>query len=164
MAYTPSAAEAARLYQHLLESNLSASLSAPEKCALMLALVEVWCVTGQWARAETISRNALTEAEALGDSRLVARAKRALAGVLHLLGYYDAALRWLAEAEQGFQAAGDWRGVAGTLRIVGEIHWLRGDNLKAYAALERQLEIATGMNDPRSICEALEAIGMVTGS
>jgi tetratricopeptide (TPR) repeat protein len=47
---------------------------------------------------------------------------------------------------------------------VGQIHWLRGDHSQALAALERQLEIATGINDPRSTCEALEAIGMVLWS
>ncbi len=155
---------AARLYQHLLESELSAGLSRPEKCAVTLALAEAWRATGQWAQAEAILRNALAEAEALGDIRLMARAKRALADVLHLLGYYDAALQWLAEAEQGFQAAGEPRGVAGTLWIVGQIHWLRGDHSQALAALEQQLGIATEINDPRGICQALEAIGMVLWS
>jgi predicted ATPase len=82
-------AAAARLYQHLLESELSAGLSAPERCAVMLALAEVWRATGQWAQAEAINRSALAEAGALGDIRLVAQAQRALADVLHLLGYYD---------------------------------------------------------------------------
>lgn len=157
-------AAAARLYQHLLESELSAELSRSEKCAVMLALAEVWRATGHWAQAERISRKALAEATALGDIRFVARARRALADVLHLLGYYDAALQWLAEAEQGFQAAGDLCGAAGTLRVVGQIHWLRGDHAQALASLERQLEIATEINDPRGICEALEAIGMVLWS
>lgn len=157
-------ATAAQLYRHLLESELSAGLSAPEKCAVMLALAEAWRATGQWAQAETINRNALAEAEKLGDIRLVARARRGLADVLHLLGYYDAALQWLAEAEQGFQAAGERRGVAGTLRIAGQIHWLRGDHSQALAALERQLAIATEINDPHGICEGLEAIGMVLWS
>lgn len=156
--------EAARLYQHLLESELSADLSRPEKCTVMLALAEVWRATGRWVQAETISRNALAEAEVLGDISLIARAKRALADVLHLLGYYDAALQWLAEAEQVFQAAGELRGVAGTLRVVGQIHWLRGNHPPALKALERQLAIATEMNDQRGICEALEAIGMVLWS
>ena len=156
--------EAARLYQHLLESELSNGLSAAERCEVLLALAEVWRATGHWARAEAISRSALAEAIALGDFHLVAQAKRTLADVLHLLGYYDAALQWLAEAEQGFQAAGDERGLAGVLRIVGEVHWLRGDHSQALTAMERQLEIATGVNDPRGISEALEAIGMVQWS
>lgn len=157
-------AAAARLYQHLLESDLSADLPRPEKCAVMLALAEVWRATGRWAQAERIVRTALGEAEALGDLRLAARARRVLADVLHLLGHYDAALQWLAEAERGFQAAGEPRGVAGTLHVVGQIHWLRGDHTQALAALERQLAIATEMDDPRAICEALEATGTVRWS
>lgn len=157
-------AVAARLYQHLLESELSTELPALERCGVRLALARVWRGTGQWAKAEEMNRKALAEAEALGDLRLAAQARRGLADVLRLLGYYEAALIWLAEAEQGFQAVGEWRGVVETLWIVGEIHWLRGDHPKALAALERQLAIATEMNDPQGICQALEATGMVLWS
>lgn len=157
-------ATAARLYQHLLESELSTGLTRREKCDLMLALAEVWRVTGDWAQAESISRDALVEAEALGDTRLLALAKSALADVLHRLGYYDAALRWLAEAEQGFQQAGEVRGQADAIRIRGEIHWLRGDLQQALAAFERQLQMATEMDDPQRISAAQEAIGLVLWS
>ncbi len=157
-------AAAAQLYQHLLESELRAGLSAAERCTVMLALAEVWRASGQWAQAETISRSALVEAETLGDVYLAARAKRTLGDVYHLLGYYDQALQWLAEAEQGFQAVDDRRGVAGALWIMGEIHWLRGNYPQALAALERQLEIASEIDDPSSTCEALQAIGMVLWS
>jgi DNA-binding SARP family transcriptional activator len=157
-------AEAAHLYQHLLESHLSQGLTLSEKCTVRLALAEVWRATGQWARAETISRTALADARALDDVRLMARARRILADVLHLLGYYDAALECLAEAEQGFMEVGDWRGVANTLWIAGEIYWLRGDHPQALTALERQLKIAAEINEPTAVCEALEAIGTVLWS
>ena len=52
----------------------------------------------------------------------VAMAREAGA-VLRLLGYYyDAALEWLAKAEQGFNAIGEWRGMASVLWIAGQIH------------------------------------------
>ncbi len=157
-------AAAARLYQHLLESDLNTALTRSEKCAVMLALAEIWRATGQWAQAETIIRSALPKAEAMGDPRLLARAKCALADVLYQLGYYDAAMQWLAEAEQGFQAAGEYRGLAGTLRIAGKIYWLRGNHIQALAALERQLEMAAEIDDPHGICQAQEAIGTVLWS
>jgi tetratricopeptide (TPR) repeat protein len=157
-------AQAARLYQHLLESELSAGLTRPEACGVMLALGEVWIATGQWAQAETTIRKALAAALALNDAPLAARAKCALADVLHLLGYYDAALRWLEEAQSAFRAAGDERGEAGALRIAGEIHWRRGDHARALAALEQQQEMAVGMGDPYGMCQAQEAIGMVLWS
>jgi len=157
-------AAAVHLYQHLLEGELRAGLSAAERCAVRLSLAEVLRATGRWAQAETTSRDALAEAKALGDIHLEARAKRALADVLHLLGYYEAALQWLSEAEQGFQAVGDPRGIAGTLRIVGEIHRLRGSYTLALAALDRQLKIASEIDDPYSTCEALLAISMVLWS
>jgi tetratricopeptide (TPR) repeat protein len=157
-------AEATRLYAYLLEGELSASLSAQDKCELMLALAEVWRVTGRWVRAQTILREALAAAEALGAVRLQAQAERALADVLRLLGYYDEALSKLAQAEERFQAVGEGRGVVSALWTRGQIHWSRGDHPQALAALERQLEIATEIDDPRGICEALEAIGMVLWS
>ncbi|MCU0487249.1 MAG: tetratricopeptide repeat protein, partial [Anaerolineales bacterium] len=157
-------AEAAHIYHQLLESLLSQGLTASERCSMKLALAEVWRATGQWAQAETISRNALADADALGDLRLVSRARRVLADVLHLLGYYDAALQWLAQAEEGFRAVDDWHGVASTLRIAGEIYWLRGNHPQALAALEQQLKIATEIEEPIATCEALEAIGTVLWS
>jgi len=153
--------EAERLYHHLLEGDLAAGMSASERCAVMLALAEVWRVTGRWARAQTIVREAMAAAEALGDARLVAQAQRTLGDVLHLMGYYDEALEWLAKAEQGFRATGERRGVASALGTTGHIYWLRGDHPEALASLERQLQIATEINDERGICEALETMGMV---
>lgn len=155
---------AARIYQHLLESDLRSGLTRPDQCAVMLALAEVWRATGAWVQAEAIIRQALVETGALGDTGLLARAKYALADVLRQSGYYDTALQWLAEAEQGFLAAGDYRGMIGALRTAGQIHWLRGDHLQALSALERQLETAAERNDLYGISEAQEAIGMVLWS
>lgn len=155
---------AASLYQHLLESQLNTGFSAAEKCRLRLALAGVWRAMGQWAAAERTNRQALAEAEKLGDLRLMARARFGIGDVLHLLGYYEQALHWLAEAEQNFQALDDRRGVAGALRIVGNVHWLRGDHLQALETLKRQLDISTQIDDPHSISEALQAIGMVLWS
>jgi len=54
----------------------------------MLALADVWRVTGQWVQAENISQNALLEAETLEISAWW-RGQQALGDVLHRLGYYD---------------------------------------------------------------------------
>lgn len=153
--------EAVRLYHHLLEGEIRTSLAPSERCAVMLAMAEVWRVTGRWARAQTVSREALAMAETLDDPRLLAQAQRALADVLHLLGYYDEALELLARAENGFKAAGEWRGVVSVLWTLGQSFWLRGDHPQALAALERQHRIATEIGDERGICEALETLGMV---
>jgi ATP/maltotriose-dependent transcriptional regulator MalT len=71
----------------------------------MLALGEVWRVTGQWTGAEAINREALQAAEVLDDVVLQARAQCALADVLRLQGHYDSALAWLAKAQDGFEQA-----------------------------------------------------------
>lgn len=153
--------EAVRFYRHLLEGELAPSLSASERCQVILALAEVLRVIGHWARVRTITQEAIAIAESLGDVRLAAQAQRALADVLQLLGYYDEALEWLAKAEEGFLAAGEGRGMVSALWTMGQIYWLRGCQQQALAVLERQLQIATDMDDQRGICEALETMGMV---
>lgn len=154
-------AEAIRLYRHLLESQLNASLSAPERCAVMLALGEVWQATAYWVKAQAVNQQALDAAERLGDVHLQAQAQRALADVLHLQGYYDEALARLARAEQGFRSIGEWRGVVSTLGTAGQIYWFRGDHPRAQVALEQQHQIAAEIGDTRGMCDALEALGMV---
>ena len=154
-------AEAMRLYQHLLNGELRKSLSANETCTLMLGLGEVWRVNGQWAEAQVINQEAMREAAAMGDVALEAQAQRALADVLRLQGHYDTALEWLLKAEVGFETTGEWRGVVGALWTMGEIYWFKGDHNRALAALERQLRIATEIDDQRGICEALDTMGMV---
>ncbi len=153
--------EAVRLYHHLLEGELRSGLSAADTCEVRLALAEVWRVTGRWARAQTLNREVMAQAEVLDDARLLAQAQRALADVLHLLGYYDEALEWLARAEQGFKATGEWRGVVSALWTMGQIYWFKGDHPQALAVLERQRQIATEIGDQRGICEALETTGMI---
>ncbi len=154
-------AEAVRLYAYLLQGELGASLSAVERCEVMLALAEVWRMTGYWASALNTGREALAAAEAIGDPHLLARAQCAVADALYLQGYYDAALDWLARAERGFMASNDLHGVVGALGTMGQIYWFRGNHPQALAALERQLQIAREIGDQHGICEALEAIGMV---
>jgi tetratricopeptide (TPR) repeat protein len=154
-------AEAIRLYQHLLRGELRERLSPSEICELMLGLGEVWRVNGQWAQAEASNREAMALAETLGDAALQARAQRALADVMRLQSHYDEGLKWLAKSEQGFEAAGDWRGVVSALWTMAEIYWFKGENKQALATLERQLRLAGEVGDPRGICEALDTMGMV---
>lgn len=157
-------AEAVRIYRHLLESKLQASLSVQERCAVLLALGEVWQATGYWVKAQAVNQQALDAAERLGDVHLQAQAQAALASVMHLQGYYDEALERLAKAGQSFQSIGEWRGVVSTLGTTGQIYWFRGDHPRAQAALERQHQIAAEIGDVRGTCEALESLGMVLSS
>lgn len=157
-------AEAVRLYRHLLESPLQGSLSAQERCAVLLELGEVWQATGYWVKAQAVNQQALDAAERLGDVHLQAQARRALAEALYLQGYYDEALEQLDKAEQGFQTIGEWRGVVSSLGTAGQIYWFRGDHQRARAALEQQHQIAAEIGDRRGMCEALELLGMVQAS
>jgi DNA-binding SARP family transcriptional activator len=154
-------AEAIQLYNRLLGGEFGELLSSTETCDLMLALGEVWRVTGQWAQAEATNRKALALAETLGDVTLQARAQRALADLMRLQSHYDEGLEWLAKAEHGFEAAGDWRGVISALWTMADIYWFKGDNKQAMATLERQLRLASEIGDQRGICEALDTMGIV---
>ncbi len=154
-------AEAVQLYRHLLEGELRSGLPLAERCDLMLALGEVWRVTGNWARAEAINREALQTAEVLDDVVLQARAQCALADVLRLQGHYDSALAWLVKAQDGFEQADHQAGLSRTLWTMSEIYWYQGDNERALTALNRQLDISTQIGDQRGACEALGTLGMI---
>jgi DNA-binding SARP family transcriptional activator len=148
-------------YQHLLESDLAKHLSPEDICRIKLALGGVWQLTGHWAQAETIEREALAKAEVLSDVALQAQAQQALADVMHLQGRYDEALGWLAKAQDGFEYTGDQAGLIRTLWTMGETYWYQGDHERALAALHRQLDIAAQVEDQRGACEALGTLGMI---
>jgi tetratricopeptide (TPR) repeat protein len=153
--------EAIEHYRHLLVSDFAKYLSPEDVCTIKLALGEVWRLTGRWAQAEAIEREALAQAEGLGDAALQAQAQQALADVMRLQGRYDEALDWLARAQDGFEHTGDQAGLSRTLWTMGEVYWYQGDHDPALAALNRQLDIATQIGDQRGACEALGTLGII---
>ena len=153
--------EAIGYYRRLLEGDLSPWLSRADACAVMLDLGQVWQLTGDWAAAGQIYRQALAQAEAIEDRELVARCQQAIGNLVRLRGEYDQALDWLSAARDGFAAAGEQRGLAQVLWSLGEAHWYRGDHEQALAALEQQMEIAVAIDDPRLACDAAGTMGIV---
>ena len=75
-------AAAAASYRRLLEGEVSTALSPAERCGLMLELAEEWRAIGEWARMESLCREALALAETLGEPQAVARGQAALADAL----------------------------------------------------------------------------------
>jgi tetratricopeptide (TPR) repeat protein len=148
-------------YRHLLEGDLAALLSAEETCAVMLDLGRVWQLTGDWPAAEEIYRSALVRAEAAGGGALVARCQHRLGDLVRLRGEYDDALAWLALARDGFEAAGERRGLVGVLWTMGEVYWYQGDPERALATLQRQMEIASEIGNRRAVCDAAGTLGNV---
>lgn len=153
--------EAIETYQHLLDSDLAQAMKAAERCAVMLDLGRVWQLTGRWAEAEAILREALAQAETLADRRLRAQSQQALGYVLRLQGAYTEALRWLERAGDNFVEAEDRQGLVRVFWTMAEIHWYLGDNAQALAALETQSRIADEIGDQRGTCDALGTMGIV---
>ena len=77
------------------------------------------------------------------------------------LGEYDQAMAHLRSAHDLFKAAGDKRGIAGTLDDIGQVHWLRGVYAQALEFHRQALAIRRAIGDPRSIALSLANIGRV---
>jgi DNA-binding SARP family transcriptional activator/Tfp pilus assembly protein PilF len=160
-------AEAIRYYEHILDSDLAQCLSPLEGCDLMLDLGQVWQLQGNWPAAEAIYREALGKARkaqgprGMADRGVQARCQQALADVVRLRGAYDEALAWLAEAREGFEAAGELHGVMAVLWTSGEVLWYSGDHAGALAALQKQARIAIDIGDQRRLCDAYGTMGIV---
>ncbi|MBN1660237.1 MAG: tetratricopeptide repeat protein [Anaerolineae bacterium] len=153
--------DATGIYRHLLDSDLAAALGGAEVCAIMLDLGAVWQLTGDWPAAERIYRQALARAEAEGSTEMCARGHFSLGNLVRQQGAYDDALHWLAMARDGFESAGDDRGLVRALWAIGEVYWYKGDHAGALEALERQAEIASNAGDQRGMCDAAGTMAIV---
>lgn len=154
-------AEAARIYQRLLEGNLKQYLSPVEMCELMLCLGETWRATGQWVEAEQIEMEALHIATALDDPERQVHAQLAVADVIRLQGRFDEALRWVTSAESAVKSGKNHRDMMRVMWLKAELCWASGNGTDALFALARQLEIATAIGDEHSTCEAYDLMGRI---
>ncbi|MBN1657688.1 MAG: tetratricopeptide repeat protein [Anaerolineae bacterium] len=159
--------EAVDIYRHLLDSDLSTTIDDDDMCAIMCDLGGVWQLTGDWAAAEAIYRQALAIAEDAatagnaGSREMVARCHFSLGNLVRQQGAYDEALQWLSLACEGFEAVGDRHGLVRALWAIGEVHWYKGDHGGALQALERQMELAGELDDYRAMSDAAGTMGIV---
>ncbi len=75
------------------------------------------------------------------------------------LGEYEEAMAHLRAAHELFAAAGDTRGVAGTLDDIGQVHWLRDHYDQALEFYQRALALRRSIGDARSIALSLANTG-----
>jgi len=110
-------AAAVDYYQRLLPL-----LPPAQQGEILLRLGEVWQLTGKWEEAEAIYRQAITLAQAAGQSQDEARAQSGLGYLLHLKGSYLEALEWLGQARATFEKLDDQPGLSATFGTMGSTY------------------------------------------
>ncbi len=157
------AAQAAYANQAAIEyyQRLLPLLQGAERVEIMLALGEVWQLTGRWSEAQAIFRQALEAAQACAEPHLVAQCQFALGRLARQEGDFPGATQWLAQARQGFSAAADVHGVGEATRETGIVLWSQGNLEAALERFKQCLKLSTQVNDPRGTYRALGNIGLI---
>ncbi|MEQ8858665.1 MAG: AAA family ATPase [Pseudomonadales bacterium] len=118
-----------------------------DRAQALLRLGKVLELTGAWARAESVAREASRIAADLGDRPLDARCEAALAEVARKQGHYDEAVERLAAAVATFREVKDDEGLGLALHVTGTVAAQRGDFDAARRNYLESLEIRTRLNE-----------------
>jgi adenylate cyclase len=114
-------------------------------------------LTGQYDEAQADYQAVLDVARE--DPRTTASAQYAMGKLNRLRGDYEAALAWMAQAKQGYDALGDPVGVARALIEKGRVLNHKGEPLPAREALDEALQLARAANARREVALALNNLG-----
>ncbi len=157
------AAQAAYANQAAIEyyQRLLPLLQGAERIETMLALGEVWQLTGRWSEAQEIFREALAAAQECAEARLAAQCQYALGRLARQEGDFPGASQWLAQARQGFSAVANIHGVGEATRESGTVLWSQGNLEAARDCFHQCLALSTQANDPRGTYRALGNIGLL---
>ena len=136
-------------------------LADQQKVDVMLKLGEVLQFVGNWVEADSLYREALSLAEALGDQLAIASCEAALGELLHRQGVYDEAWLWLERALTTFNQVGDARGEAQTLHSAGTVAVQQGDYDTARARYEQSIAIRRTLDDKPGIAALLNNLGII---
>lgn len=125
----------------------------------MIALGDVWRLTGSLAPARTLYQEALALAEALNEARLAGPLLVSLAQVMQGLDDLAEAERLGDRAVNACLAAGDRPAAARALLTAARIRLHRGAVADAQAQANRAMAIAREAEDPVRLAEALALLG-----
>ncbi len=143
-------------YQRLLKL-----IPAVDHAEVLLKLGQIWELTGKWAAAEQIYREALACAETKGDRGLQAHSQRSIGALLRLKSNHTEALEWLEQALGNFHNLEDAQGISRTVGNLGAVYKERGEYTRALGFYQQQLQIATELADKRSISISIGNMGVV---
>ncbi len=147
---------AVEYYQHLLP------LLVPEEQGdIMLNLGEVWQLTGHWAEAEQMYRQAFELAQTMNDDSRMARCQLLLGHLLSHNQAYQEAIKWLEQARQKFSHLEDHAGLIRAFSHLSFVCVQQGRYDQALSYSEQQLDLATQTGDRAGVSAAAENIGLV---
>lgn len=122
-----------------------------KRITVMVQLADVWSLTGKWAAAETMYRQALSAAQKLADSRLQAQCQMSLGKLLSRQSRYQEALVWLEQARALCAALNDQAGIARNIGTMGIIHWQMDEYDRALACYQQALQIETALDNQTGV-------------
>ena len=143
-----------------LQRALELAAEPERRLDLMIRLGDVKSLTGNWAEAEAIYREALDLTERLGDIRAQARASIQLGQLKFNQGDHTEALALFERARLDCETASDQAGLCDALGGMGMILLQRGQLTQALACFEQWLEISTAMGDRRAVSRAMGRMGV----
>jgi len=136
-------------------------LSEDEKADVLVELGGIWHVTGRWADAERVYRQAMEVAGAAGRAETVAASQRELGDLFMYNRSYAEAVLWLRRAAAGFDRLEDRTGLARTLERMTFALYRQGEYAEALATAERHQALAVAAGDAAGMSIALNHIGLV---
>ena len=136
-------------------------LSEHEKADVLVELGGIWHVTGRWADAERVYREAMEVARAAGRPETLAASQRELGDLFMYNRSYAEAVRWLRLAAAEFDRLDDRVGLARTFDRMTFALYRQGEYADALATAERHRALAVAAGDAAGMSIALNHIGLV---
>jgi class 3 adenylate cyclase/tetratricopeptide (TPR) repeat protein len=130
-----------------------------DRCETLLALGDVWQLTGRWNDAESVYREAFRRARRVRSEQHVADARAAIGELLSFTTTTGEALGWLGSAKESYERIGDERGLGRVLEHLAITLLRRGEWSDAYTHAREHLRLARRTRDPVAASVASEHLG-----
>jgi tetratricopeptide (TPR) repeat protein len=130
-----------------------------DRCEALVALGDVWQLTGRWNDAESVYREAFRRARRVRSEQHVADARAAIGQLLAFTATTGEALTWLERARESYERMGDEQGLGRVLEHLAITLLRRGEWAAAYAHAREHLRLARRRHDPVAASAASEHLG-----
>ena len=136
-------------------------VSEQERVDVLLRLGRVVAHVGDWRRAEQVEREALANAELLGDTRSRGWCETELAEVARKQGRYEEAVSLLEQAADAFESVGDDGGLGQVQHLQGTLEAQQGNYLQAVSHYEASLAIRERLGDKSGMAALYSNLGVI---
>ena len=141
--------------------RLAPLVEGKDRVDALLNLGAVLDLTGDWRRAETTNRDALSVAQGEGDRAAQGWCEAAFAEIVRKQGQYDLAISHLDRAHSAFDAVGDRAGLGRVLHLRGTLAGQRGDFDGAASNFRASLVIREALDDKANMANLLSNLGVI---